>query len=421
MRHEALGSVLGAVAVVAALVVLGAVGQGARSLPIAEPIIVDRAFMFETDRLSRNETLADMFERHGIGSQEAYRIILAAQPNGLNPRRIQPSKNFEFRYAIGEEKPDQMVVRLNPDSILKVQQDASGEWVAGVEEITWQVVREIVSGTIESSLNDAIHAAIDDSDLPSDERMSLIWDVADGVFGWVIDFTREIQPGDEFQMVYERLVSDRGEARYGRLLAARIQVRNTVQSAYVMSDEDNRNQYFDHDGRSLRRAFLRYPVEFRRISSTFGRRYHPVLRRWRSHLGTDFAADMGAPIRATADGVVIRAGRWGGYGNVVTIRHPKDIETRYAHMSRVGSGIRPGVRVSQGQTIGYVGMTGLASGPHVHYEFLKNGRQVNYQQVDLGDGDPISDEMRPEFLEVRRYLDNMMGLNDSTTQVAQAR
>ena len=177
--------------------------------------------------------------------------------------------------------------------------------------------------------------------------------------------------------------------------------------------------YYDAEGRSLRRAFLRYPVQFRRISGGFGRRYHPVLRRYRAHLGTDYAAVSGSPIRATADGVVRRSGRWGGYGIVVTIRHPKAIETRYAHMSRVATGIRPGVRVTQGQTIGYVGMTGLATGPHVHYEFLKNGRQVDSRGVDLGDGDPVSDELRPEFEKAKATL-NAALVGDSAPRPAVA-
>jgi murein DD-endopeptidase MepM/ murein hydrolase activator NlpD len=153
-----------------------------------------------------------------------------------------------------------------------------------------------------------------------------------------------------------------------------------------------------------------YPVQFRRISSNFSRsRLHPVLGVSRPHLGTDFAADVGTPIEATGDGTVIRAGRWGGLGIMVGLRHAKGIETRYGHMSRIAAGIRPGVRVRQGDVIGYVGMTGLTNGPHVHYEFLKNGRHLNPRRVDLGDGEPVPAAQRPAFDSARVAFDRLLG------------
>jgi murein DD-endopeptidase MepM/ murein hydrolase activator NlpD len=152
-----------------------------------------------------------------------------------------------------------------------------------------------------------------------------------------------------------------------------------------------------------------YPVKFRRISSRFSRaRLHPVLRTSRPHLGIDYAAAVGTPIEATADGTVLRAGRWGSYGIMVGLRHVRSIETRYAHMSHLAPGIRPGVRVRQGQVIGFVGMTGLVSGPHVHYEFLKNGRHLNPRSVDLGDGEPVPSARREEFERVRDAFEGLL-------------
>ena len=170
----------------------------------------------------------------------------------------------------------------------------------------------------------------------------------------------------------------------------------------------------------MRRAFLRYPVQFRRISGGYGRRYHPILRQYRAHLGTYYAAISGTPIYATADGVVKRAGRWGGYGLVVTIEHAKDIETRYAHMSRVASGIKPGARVTQQQTIGYVGMSGLATGPHVHYEFLKNNRQIDSRSVDMGDGDPVPVELRGTYEAVRAAFNTILFDSSATDRTVVA-
>ena len=139
-----------------------------------------------------------------------------------------------------------------------------------------------------------------------------------------------------------------------------------------------------------------------------------MLKTSRAHLGTDYAANIGTPIEATADGTVIRAGRWGGYGIMVGLRHARDIETRYAHMSRLAPGIRPGVRVRQGEVIGFVGMTGLVSGPHVHYEFLKNGRHLNPRSVDLGDGEPVPKARRAEFNTVRETFDRFLGRDAAT-------
>jgi murein DD-endopeptidase MepM/ murein hydrolase activator NlpD len=261
---------------------------------------------------------------------------------------------------------------------------------------------------IRSSLYEALDEYIPDSVLAPNQRPLLLWDLADGVFGWVIDFTRDNYEGDHFVVLYERLTSGLGDVRYGRVVAARIESRGNPHAAYVMTDGQGRNQYYDADARSLKRAFKLYPVpSFRYISSGFSRRrFHPVLKTHRAHLGVDYSARTGTPIVATGDGAVSRAGRWGGYGVMVAIRHPKDIETRYAHMSRVRSGIRPGVRVQQGQIIGYVGMTGLANAPHVHYEFIKNGAQRDPRSAgDFGEGEPVPQDRRAEFESLRAYYE----------------
>lgn len=381
-------------------------------VPVAKPIVVTKAYTERSDRLRRNETLSHLFARHNIEGRELVQLVEAARPYGLNPRQVTRLQIFDFRYLIGSESPDRVRTRISDDAFLEIRRSSAGEWRGLLDRINWTIVQEHASGSITSSLNDAVHETIADSALPFDHRDRLIWNVAEDVYGWVIDFTRDLRPGDHFDFLYERLVSSEGEVKYGRLLAAAIETAGKPNTAYVMSDEQNRNVYYDGEGRSMRRAFLRYPVQFRRISGGYGRRYHPILRQYRAHLGTDYAAVSGTPIYATADGVVRRTGRWGGYGLVVTIEHAKDIETRYAHMSRVASGITPGTRVTQGQTIGFVGMTGLATGPHVHYEFLKNDRQVDSRSVDMGDGDPVPAALRKEFEAVRSAFNKI--LFDST-------
>jgi murein DD-endopeptidase MepM/ murein hydrolase activator NlpD len=405
-------AVSGAVVSTALIVLTTGSARRIQETPVATPIVVSKAYEERTDRLRRNETLSHMFARHSVEGPALAQLLEAARPRGLDPRRVTPNQVFEFRYIIGRTVPDRVRTRISEDAFLLLQRNAAGEWGGALDAIRWTVVRERAAGSITSSLNDAVHAAIPDSILGFGYRDRLIWNVAEDVYGWVIDFTRDPRPGDRFEILYERLVSSAGDVRYGRLLASSIETGGRPNTAYVMSDEQNRNVYYDGGGRSLKRAFLRYPVQFRRISGGYGRRFHPVLRQYRAHLGTDYAAVTGTPVYATADGEVTRAGRWGGYGLVVTIRHPKDIETRYAHMSRVHSGIKPGVRVRQGEIIGYVGMTGLATGPHVHYEFLKNDRQVDSRGVDMGDGDPVPESLRAEFEAVRAAFN--LVLFDST-------
>jgi murein DD-endopeptidase MepM/ murein hydrolase activator NlpD len=410
--------VMGAV-LVAALVAWRAASAGlAQEIPIGEPIVVTKAYTQRTDRLRRNETLTHMFARHNVEGLELLQLVAAARPHGLDPRRVTTTQRFEFRYVVGDVTPNRVRTRIDDDAFLQLDRDTLGGWSSVVDAIEWDVVQERVSGTIGSSLNDAIHAAIADSILPYGQRDRLIWNVAEDVYGWVIDFYRDLRDGDRFSLVYERLTSTAGDVRYGRLLAANIETIGRANTAYVVPDEDNRNVYYDAERRSLRRAFMRYPVQFRRISGGFGRRFHPILQRYRAHLGTDYAADPGTPIYATADGTVGRAGRWGGYGTVVTIEHAKSIETRYAHMVRVASGIRPGARVIQGQIIGYVGMTGLATGYHVHYEFLKNGRHVDSRSVDMGDGEPVPEELLDLFEATRAAYDRLLNFGADRGVVA---
>lgn len=377
-------------------------------LPVAPPIVVTRAFLDVADTVRRNETLSDVFARQNITGGEFLTVL--DRMDGIDPRRVQPNTVFEFRFAVGDDTPDRVRVRVSDTVFLRVDRDSIGAWRSVTETVSWSVHTERAAGAIESSLNDAIFSTVSDSLLPGDGRHRLVWDLADGVFAWQIDFTRDIYPGDHFIVLFERLVSSLGEVRYGRVLAANVESRGVENTAYVLTDDRGRNAYYDENGRSLRRAFKIYPVKYRRISSNFSRgRMHPVLRTRRAHLGTDYAADPGTPIEATGDGTVRRVGRWGGYGIMVSLRHPKGIETRYAHMRSVARGIRPGVRVQQGQIIGYVGMTGLANGPHVHYEFLKNGRHLNPRRVDLGDGEPVPAPQRAEFDSVRTEFDRLLG------------
>jgi murein DD-endopeptidase MepM/ murein hydrolase activator NlpD len=403
-----------------AIVQMAVKAFGGNDLPVAPPILVTSAYIERADTLRRSETLSHLFARHSIVGQELIQLLQAAEP--INPRRVRAGQVFQFRYAMHTGTPEQVSVRLGDDRILTLSRDSAQGWSGVAEEIYWSVSTQVARGRVQSSLYETIDELIPEHVLAAGERARLTWDLADGVFGWVVDFTRDNYEGDEFQIAYERLQSDLGDVRFGRILAARIETRGQENTAYVLTDAEGRNVYYDAEGRSLRRAFKLYPAEFRRISSGFSRnRYHPVLKRSRPHLGIDYAAGVGTPIMATGDGTIVRAGRWGSYGIAVAIRHPKDVETRYAHMSSLRSGIRAGRRVRQGQVIGYVGATGMVSGPHLHYEFIKNGRHLDPRSaVKYGEGDGIGKEKRGAFEAVKADYDRLLRSPRAVTQTVRA-
>ncbi len=398
---------VGGLAIAAVTVAVTAVLSEPQGLPVAVPLFVDQAYVERADTVRRNETLTHLFARHNIEGDELFELLDAA--NDLNPRRIRANQVFELRYPVGADKPDRVKVRLGDERILTVATDSVGNWTGMSEAIIWSVHMERVDGVIETSLYDALDDIIPDSVLSRAERYRLAWALADDIYGWVIDFYRDFYPGDRVTFVYERLTSPHGDVRFGRVVAARIETRRSENMAYVMTDDRGANAYYDEQGRSLRRAFKLRPVAFARLSSGFSsRRFHPILRRYRPHLGVDFAAMTGTRIEATGDGTVIRAGRWGTFGIMVAIRHVNGIETRYGHMSRLASGLRPGVRVSQGQVIGYVGATGLATAPHVHYEVLKNGRQRDPRARQAGNGQPVPSHLAEHFESLKAQYNRML-------------
>ena len=373
---------------------------------MAPAILVTAPFHETADTVRRNETLAVVLGRHGIRGPTLYRMLAAAPDH--KPRRVPAGQVFEFRYDGTGTQPARVRTRLSPDTVLWLRRDVGGRWREEIERVLWTPEPIRIVGTVHGSLYETLSAIIPDSVLPRAERDRMIYNLADDVFGWEIDFARDVMEGDHFAILFERLVSARGEARYGRLLAAHLEARGEEHTAYVLTAADGSNAYYDAQGRSLRRAFKLAPVPYR-ITSRFSlSRFHPILGIWRPHLGNDYHAPIGTPVEATGDGVIRRASRWGGYGLMVDIRHPHGIETRYAHLSRLATGIRPGVAVKQGEVIGYSGMSGLATAPHVHYEFLKDGRQEDPSHVNLGSGTPVPAAQLAEFTAVRDRFEHLL-------------
>jgi len=364
-----------------------------RRLPAARPIVVSSAFRESADTLRRGESLATLFARNNLGGPG---VGAALATLGFEARRLREGLVFHFRRLAGEAEPTHVMVRTGPEERLRLVR-AGGGWTAERVPVAWTSETVRIAGRIEYSLYEALDGTVSDDLLPGAERTRLAWDLAD-VFAWSVDFTRDIQPGDEFAVVVERLVSEEGELRFGRVLASELSVNGKVQTAFRFRDETGKPSFFDDDGNSLRRAFLAAPVEFRRISSGLNRaRRHPVLGTYRSHNGIDYSATSGTPVRAAGDGTVVQAGRSGGYGNLVEIRHRNGITTRYAHLRGFARGLRAGARVGQGDVIGYVGSTGLSTAPHLHYEFRVNGTPRDPRRVDLGNGQPIAPALRTDF------------------------
>jgi murein DD-endopeptidase MepM/ murein hydrolase activator NlpD len=262
------------------------------------------------------------------------------------------------------------------------------------------------TGEIKSSL----YAATDAAGLPDPVANQM----AD-IFGGDIDFHHDLRKGDTFTVVYEVNYSNGEPVRSGRILSAEFVNQGHVFRTVYFQTSSTAGDYYTPDGKSMHKAFLRSPLEYSRISSSFSlSRFHPILNKWRAHKGVDFAAPMGAKVKVTSDGIVAMVGKQGGYGNVIMINHAGKYTTVYGHLSRFAAGLHRGQRVSQGDIIGYVGMTGLATGPHLHYEFKVDGTQRDPIRVALPDGAPISAVQKTAFNDATHELNEQLSMLRNT-------
>jgi len=218
------------------------------------------------------------------------------------------------------------------------------------------------------------------------------------LYGFQVDFQRDIWKNDSFQIIYEEFLNEDKEiVDTGIIIFANLNLQNTDLQLYKYEYEKNKIDYFDENGKSVRKTLMKTPINGARLSSSYGKRKHPILGYTKMHTGTDFAAPIGTPIMASGDGKITKAGWCGGGGNCVKIKHNTTYQTVYAHMSKFGKGIKKGTRVKQGQIIGYVGSTGLSTGPHLHYEVIENGRKINSQKLKLPSGKILKGEERKKF------------------------
>ena len=323
----------------------------------------------------------------GLGSQQIFAVAQAID-GVFDVRKIRIGNDYTVLKGRNSSKPSYFIYE---ESLLTYYLVALGDSIyVKAGQRTRTIKERFVTGVITNSLYETLAA--------QQVSTGLTMKLAD-IYAWTIDFFR-IQKGDSITVLYEDVyVDDTIYAGTGRILAARFDHFNEPYFAFRYTDASGETDYYDEKGNSLRKAFLKAPLQYSRISSRYTQsRYHPVQKRWKPHLGTDYAAPQGTPIMTTADGVVEKAGYTSGNGNYVKVRHNSTYSTQYLHMSKIAKGMKPGVRVRQGEVIGYVGSTGLATGPHVCYRFWVNGKQVDPYKQKLPDANPIKDAYRADFM-----------------------
>ena len=359
---------------------------------------------WESVIVKSGDTLASIFAKKGIGSKTTHQIAtLNDQTRKL--RYLQPGDEIQL---LLDEQSGLRQMKYIPDItrtllIQRTEDQSYSSQIVNYKLDAYPVYRE---GQIDSSLFEAAANA----DIPEDVIMDLV-----AIFGWDIDFSLDIRRGDRFGIVYEELYKDDVKIRNGRILSAEFINNGKTYRAVYYTDPSGNSDYYAPDGKSMRKAFLRSPVKFSRISSRFtNKRWHPVLSKWRSHKGVDYAAARGTPVRASGDGKIIFAGTKGGYGRLIVIRHGGRYTTAYGHLHRYAKGARTGKKVKQGQIIGYVGSSGLATGPHLHYEFRVNGVHRNPLTVKLPEAQPVNTAYLDNFRENTQVYLSMLRLMDRT-------
>lgn len=354
------------------------------ALPEFAPEVPAPARFLAQDRVMRGDTVAALFERLGIRDAKAMEFLRTDAKGGTLFRRLVPGKTLQ-----AETGPEGELLALRyflgTDGLLEIQRQgpafkASDRKLAEPARIVHR------SATIKSSL----FAATDSAGIPDAIAMQIA-----RVFATDIDFHTDLRKGDRFSVVYEMLY-DAGELiAPGRILAAEFVNSGRTHHAVLFTDEEGGEGYYGLDGSNRAKAFLRSPIEFSRVSSGFGSRFHPIFKNWRAHTGVDFAARHGTRVLAVADGHVVHAGWRNGYGNTVEIKHGGGVLTLYAHLS--GFAVKAGARVRQGEPVGFVGATGYATGPHLHYEFKIAGVHQDPMRVALPKATPVPGHLRARF------------------------
>lgn len=358
--------------------------------------VVEPDYLTVTEIVESGDTLSSVFERSGAGVTILYRLI--ANPEVKKPiERIFPGQEFSFTF---DNDSNLLAVSFNESPLISYDISIDESRTSTITKV--ERAPEIHTKYANATITDSLFLAGMNSGLSDNMIMQLAT-----VFGWDIDFALDIREGDTFSLLYEENYLDGEKLSDGPIIAAKFVNNGREVTAIRYTDSSGRTDYYSPDGASMRKAFLRTPLDVFRISSRFNpRRMHPVLNKIVAHRGTDYAAPRGTPIKAAGDGKVIKAYYSSTYGNVVVLQHGASIRTLYAHMSKFSKYSRVGKRVKQGQVIGYVGTTGRSTGPHLHYEFQVNGVHKNPQTVKLPNADALAAEHMEDF---QQYSTNMIG------------
>jgi murein DD-endopeptidase MepM/ murein hydrolase activator NlpD len=358
-------------------------------LPELAPIADAASRYTSQERVLRGDTVAALFERLGVRDARAIDFLKADATGRTLFRQLVPGRTLQ-----AETGPEGELLALRyflgAASLLEVTREAGG--FRARQRSVSETPRLIYKTAV---IRSSLFAATDAAGIPDAIAMEIA-----KVFATDIDFHTDLRRGDRFSVVYE-MIYDSGElVAPGRIVSAEFVNDGRTYQAVLFRDGQGNEGYYSLDGSNRAKAFLRSPVEFSRVSSGFGSRFHPIFKNWRAHTGVDFAAPKGTRVLASADGVVVSAGVRGGYGNAIEVRHGGGITTLYGHLSGYASGIRAGARVQQGQAIGYVGATGYATGPHLHYEFKIAGIHQDPMRVALPKAEPVPAALRPQFARV---------------------
>lgn len=349
--------------------------------PAVEPAVAEKIETASLDavatrwvehKIAKGESLSRIFSKQGLDARLLHQIVTSSE-EAKELANVRPGQKLRFQF---DDNNELLKLELHRNRVDSLRVAISDDEIKA-EEVSKALDTRVASsaGVIQSSLFvDGQKSGLSDTQIM---EMATI-------FGWDIDFALEIRAGDQFRVLFEEQYLDGEKLRNGKILAAEFTNRGTTHRALLYEDSNGDTGYFDADGKSKRRAFIRTPIKFARVSSRFNpRRWHPVLKRWRSHKGVDYAAPRGTPVKATGNGRVVFRGKKSGYGNVVIVEHANKYTTLYAHLNGFSKRAKNGNRVKQGQVIGYVGSTGLATGPHLHYEFRVHGQHRDPLKVKL--------------------------------------
>lgn len=366
-----------------------------------EALVIDP--LHQIIRVESGDTLSTVFAKVGLGASTLHEV-LSSSKEAKQLTRLKVGQALEFNLS-ADGQLESLHSKLSDLESIALAKSEKG----------FSFKRELVKPEVQSAY---VRGVINSSLFLSAKRAGLSHSLTMGlanVFGYDIDFAMDIREGDEFELIYEKKVVNGKQIGTGNILSARFTNRGKSFTAVRYTNKQGNSSYYSANGESMRKAFIRTPVDFARISSRFstGRR-HPVLNKIRAHKGVDYAAPRGTPIKAAGDGRITLAGRHGGYGNAVIIQHGQRYRTLYAHMNGFAKGIRNGSNVKQGQIIGYIGTTGLSTGPHLHYEFQVNGVHVDPLSQKLPMSDPIANSEKVRFMQLSKPLMAQMDKEKST-------